>query len=214
MRFRSTCVVGLAALGLMLGGCKSDKGATNEPVISSMKNVRASMEACKVAVDKTQAVLSELPSTTDIKASYEKLNAAVANLNSQAVELREQAGKMRAQGDLYVEQWKKEMDQVQDADIKASAAKRREAVAASFAGIRDTAVGARQSYTSYSASLTAIQTTLKNDMTAGGLAMLGDKIKKTQGEGAVLKTELEKLIGDLDNIKAGMATTRPTAPAK
>ncbi|HSH94773.1 MAG TPA: hypothetical protein VK968_11555, partial [Roseimicrobium sp.] len=132
-----------------------------------MKNVRASMEACKVAVDKTQAVLSELPSTTDIKASYEKLNAAVANLNSQAVELREQAGKMRAQGDLYVEQWKKEMDQVQDADIKASAAKRREAVAASFAGIRDTAVGARQSYTTYNASLTAIQTTLKTDMTAG-----------------------------------------------
>lgn len=170
------------------------------------------MNDCKVAVDKCQAALGEFSTTPDVKVTYDKLNKSIANLNSEATDLREQAANMRSQGEVYVAKWKDEMDQIQDPDIKASAAKRREAVAASFAGIRDTAVGARQSYATYNASLTAIQTTLKNDLTSAGVSMLGDKIKKTQAEGETLKKELDRLIGDLDNIKAGMATTRPMAP--
>jgi predicted nuclease with TOPRIM domain len=214
MRVPSLCVVILVALAFLTGGCKSDKDATNKPVVSSLKDLRADMVDCKTAVDKTQASLAELSTTPDIKATYEKLNKSVANLNEASTDLREQAAEMRARSEVYIARWKDEMDQVSDPDIKASAAQRREAVAANFSKIRDTAGGARSAYATYNTSLQAIQTALKNDLTPGGVNMLGTKIKKTQGEGETLKNELDKLIGELDQLKAGMSTTRPVAAPK
>jgi chromosome segregation ATPase len=214
MRFHSLCFVIVAASGLFTGGCKSDKDATNKPVVSSMKQLRSNMNDCKTAVDQCQAALTALPTAPDIKAAYDKLNSAVAKLQDESVDVREQAAEMRAQGDLYITRWKEEMDKVEDADIKASAAQRREAVAASFSKVRDTATGARNAYTTYNSSLTAIQATLKNDLTPGGVAMLGDKINRTLGEGETLRKELANLTIELDQIKAGMSTTRPMEPPK
>ena len=112
MRFSSTLVVGLAGMSLLLGGCKSDKDATNKPVVSSMKEVRGDMVDCRDAVDKTQQALTELSTAPDIKAAYEKLNKSVANLNEAATDLREEAAEMRAQSEVYVARWKDEMDQM------------------------------------------------------------------------------------------------------
>jgi chromosome segregation ATPase len=212
MRNQFACVLVLAASSFFVGGCKSEKDATNKPVVSSMKDLRSDMAEFRVSIDKTQAALTELSSAADIQAAYDKLNKAVAELNSSSTEIREQAAEMKKQSEVYIAKWRDELDQVSDPSIKASAAQRRDALAANFGKIRETASGARSAYSTYNASLNAVQTTLKNDLTHGGVNMLGGKIATTKVEGDALKTELDKLTDELDAIRAGMATTRPAAP--
>jgi len=212
MRNQFACVLVLAVSGFFVGGCKSEKDATNKPVVSSMKELRSEMAESRVAIDKTQTALTELSSAADVQAAYDKLNKAVAELNASSTEIRKLAAEMKAQSELYIAKWRDELDQISDPSIKASAAQRREALSANFSKIRETAAGARSAYSTYNASLNTIQTTLKNDLTPGGVNMLGGKIGTTKVEGDALKSELDKLTGELDAIRAGMSTTRPVAP--
>jgi hypothetical protein len=209
-RLRMTGLMGLLSLGLMLaGGCASSGGTRSQSAVASIAQVRQQIADGKTQVDTVLASMNAMQGSTDLAGAYEAFSDEVNKTQSMADDIKSSVADMNSRGQEYIQKWQEEMVNVTDPNLKASAEARRQAVAQRYSDVQVAYSAARDSYRVFYSDLMGIRTYLSNDRTPDGIAAAGSSMDQAIADGKTLKAKADAVIGQLDQITAGM----PAAPA-
>lgn len=185
-----------------------------------MAEFRDEVIKAQTAINNTVAALDAVAQTaaTDPRKSYEKFSKQVDQLESAAAKLSKRSQDMQASGDTYFKQWEAQMAEVQSADIKALADKRRAELQAAFANIRTVATPLKAQFDPWLAELKDLRSYLGQDLTVAGVDAAKKPIAKAQKDGVAVKESMDKLVAELNSVYAALTPAKvepkKTEPAK
>ena len=203
----------IAALSFAVGCSSSGRIGESEKAVEGFQSTKAALVKAQAQVDTTLAAMNQLSATAggDLQKTFKNYTAAVEDLEDTAAGAKKRAEAMRKNVDAYVAKWQKEMQTMQDPTIKASLEKRRQAVTANFAKVRESAQAVREAYQPFIAQSKEIQRALSVDLSPAALPGLKPSMDKANAQGKTLKEKIAALQGELDRIAAGISPTGPSA---
>lgn len=205
-------VLVLTLLATLLVGCGRG-GQSSSYTVHTLEDTRGQLVKFQAAVDQTQAALGELATARDVKAVRDKLATAMDAMVTEADAVATHARALREHSRAHIARWEREMEEVNAAGAPDDVARRRSAVAANYAGIRQAADSARENYQSYADQLKDILTALTNDPTPAGVTMIGGRINKALADGQAFRRQLDEALARIDSVYAGQTATE-SSPAR
>jgi hypothetical protein len=197
-------LVGLA----LVSGCNSGgRISEGEKTIESLADVRKSIGEAKLDVDEAVAAMDKLASGQEMQKSHKAFTKEVDDLEKAGESARGRATKMRERADEYVAKWQKEMETVQNPEVKASLADRRAAVQKNFDAVKAASAGVRDAYQPFMQNLRDINKALAIDLSPAALTGIKPVMDKTRTDATTLKQKLDALDKELAAIQTGMGAT-------
>jgi chromosome segregation ATPase len=202
-------VTGLA-LAVAAAGCATTGADRSANATASLKDLKKEALTMRAQIDKTLESLNALQSADDVKESFNDFAAQVDDVGSDADTMKDQADDMKARLDDYVKKWQEDMAQVTDPSLKAISAQRQAAVKQRIGEIQARQQAAAQAFKAFYGDLTGLRSFLSNDLTPDGIKAAGPTIKKANEDRATLKHLGDELISVLDQVSAGLSSSKPT----
>jgi hypothetical protein len=161
------------------------------------------MVAGKQQVTETLNALNELVSMRegDLQAAYKAFNREVAELRRSGENVRWRGRTIRESTASYLDEWAKEIETIENPQVRAQSMKRREEAMKSYQGIEKPAQDAAAAYDPLLADLQDIQTLLNQDLTAQGIAGAKEFVAKAAQDAAALQQRLDTVIAEIDRVE-------------
>jgi chromosome segregation ATPase len=195
----------------LMAGCASGGGggkgrsAESKKAIEGFQAVRGSIDKAQKQVDETLASLNQLGSGGgDMSKTFGTFSKEVDELDKAGKDAAKRSESMRKNVDAYIKKWQAEMQQMQDATIRASVTERQNAVRANFDKVRAAAQEARAAYTPFMATLQETRKALSIDMSPAALTGLKPAMENANKQGQTLKQKLAAMGSELDAMLGGM----------
>ena len=144
---------------------------------------------------------------TDLGTQYKQFVKEVKSTDKQAKKLRDRADKMNAQNGAYFEAWDKDLETIQNPDIRKRSEERRAAAFDSYKKIDTVMQSANESLDPFLADLRDIQRYLGNDLTAAGIAAISDVVKKADANASTVQERIDAVVAEIDRVAAEMSST-------
>jgi chromosome segregation ATPase len=211
VRFLSA--VGSYVLALVvLTGCAANKQSHGEKTFESFESTRMHVADAQKNVDNVLAAMGQFQYTGNLNNAFQNYKAAVAQLEKTADDAQRRAQAMRENQAKFVENWQKDVDKIQDPNLKATMEQRREAVRQNFAQVKSAAAEAREAYEPFIRSNKDIVQSLSTNLSPAMIPPLKPKMDQTTADGQVLKAKLAALQKQLDNIAHGQSASGSPTP--
>jgi len=132
----------------------------------------------------------------------------MSRLESTAAKVRKRGQDMQQQGQVYSNQWEKQMADVQNAEIGNLAQQRRAKLQATFDEIKKHAEPLRAQFDPWMSNLKALQRHLSNDLTIAGVDAAKSLFVKTQAEGLDVQKSMDALVAELNTVTATLTPAK------
>ena len=206
--------LGVAGLVLLDGSRASAAGyKLADKVGASIAEFRDEIVDVKKAVDVTLGALNKIvaEASVDPRKAFKEFDKSVPKIDSAAAKAKKRADDMRARGKTYFTEWEKEMEAVNDPDIRKLAQERKAKLQSTFENIKATLEPAKDQFNSWLTNLKDVHKYLGQDLTINGIDAAKELIAKSRTEGAAVQQTLDKVIGELNTI---VATITPAKAKK
>ncbi len=174
-----------------------------------MKELQDQLTKAKAQIQKTVASLNTVVQPGgDLPKKYKNFTDELKELGKYSDDLRKRATDMRAKGAEYFDAWAKEQGAIQNPALLKKSQERQTAVKAKFEGIRPLMQKARETAVPFTANLQDVATYLGTDLTAGGVAAVGDMVKEIQGQSEALQKSLDAILAEMQKVSAELGATQ------
>jgi uncharacterized protein YhaN len=149
-------------------GCASTGPQQALKTTSSMRDTKDELLLTKAQVRATMTSLNSLvgESENDLRTQYAQYSKEVKSTDRQAKKLRDRADKMNAQSGAYFTTWEKNLETIQNPDIRKRSEERRAQAFDSYKKIDTAMQSANEAFDPFLSNLKDIQRYLGNDLTA------------------------------------------------
>jgi chromosome segregation ATPase len=205
-----------ASIALLVATGCGGKGASakSDKAVASLAQTRADLEQAKTQIDKTLGSLSSVQNQQpDLRIAVANYQKEIKNTEKLAAKIRRQVSDMQARASAYQQKWQKEISEMTNPDLRASAQERAAKVRSRYDEITQKGRDVRAAYDPYIHDLKDFERYLTADMTPAALAAAAPVIEKSTADGARLKSSIDTFIAELDSVGATMSPTE-TLPAK
>lgn len=197
-----------------ISGCSGTPKAENEAATEGIQAVVKQLDASQGEIDKVLAAIDQLRAPGDMKTAYANYVAGVDSVRKAGDRVRERREAMQAKRDQYIERWQKELETIENPEVKAALVDRKNKVAANYTKIATDVAAVRDDYLPFLKNLEEIQKALALDLNQAGVAALKRPLDQAKADGAKLKSSITNLQGELNKIIGSMApATAPVTPA-
>jgi len=200
------------AASVAIGCSSSGRASESEQTIDSMKGLEAKLDQAKSEVNESMAALDGLSAGGDLQKSFSTYNKEVAQLEAAGKGAASRGQSMREKREAYIAKWDAEVEQMQNADVKASMQQRKKAVVENFDKLKASAEEVKGAYGPYLNDLKEIQKALSLDLSTGGVQALQPSIAKAKQNGQLLNQKIDAFGAQLKDVMAG--SSPPSAPPK
>lgn len=201
----------IAVAALAAGGCSSDgRAKEGTKAVEGLTAMTERIEKGKMEVDKANASLDQMVAGKDMADAFKDYTASVSEIEKAGTKAKERRQEMEENRDAYIAKWQKELETMQNPDVKKALAARQEKVKANFTRIQQAMAAARDAYNPYLQNIKEIQKGLSLDLNPSGVKAMTPAITKAKAEGETLKAKLSALQAELTEIAGSMSPT----PAK
>jgi hypothetical protein len=203
--------LGLAAAFAVLTGCSSEPASPAAATGAKITEAAAKINEGSAKIDTTLAALNDLVSNPqgDLAPKFEKFNVSVDELQSAAINVSNRVAEMRASGNDYFKNWDQQLAEIKNEDIKNRSAERKNQVMKEFTDIKLAYTKASMAYRPFMADLRDVQSALRTDLTAGGVASVKGSADKAKAAGADLKTTVDALGKEFSDLGVAMGSVVP-----
>ncbi len=203
----------LVALTGFIAGCASkgyDKGADTAKALQSDA---AKTQAVSQSVTDTLGALNKLTYNPqgDLRDQYGKFTDAVKSLQSASSSLDSQIADTQAKSDAYFVNWSNQIATIQNPDIRALSASRKDAVSAKLVSLKGSYTDVKGSLKSFTDDVTDIKTYLDTDLTAAGLDKIKDVVAKTKLDAVPVRDSIKALQANYTDVAAALSPVLPAA---
>jgi len=211
------CGVGLAVVCV---GCATQGYQRVERTTESMANARTELIRGKKDVAIAISTLNKLAqtSTGDLRPTYSHLVGDLQQIESQAKTVKKQTGALDRDSSAYLNAWAKEVQLVQNPDIRAVTAERRNQVKQDFARISQELELTKKAYGPLIADLKDIRMALNYDLTSQGVVAISELINLANSDATNLETQINRTVTEIDRVsetlspKINTETVKPMLP--
>lgn len=202
--YQIVCMLTMVAY---IGGCATTGPKLAEKATSSMRDTKDELVLTKDQVKATMTSLNTLVGQpgTDLGTQYKQFVREVKNTEKRATGLRKQTERMNAQSGSYFDTWQKELETIQNPDIRKRSEERRAKAFDSYKKIDTAMQAANESLVPFISDLQDIQRYLANDLTAQGIAAISDVVKKTSTNAETVEKQLDAAIAEIDRVAGEMS---------
>ena len=196
-----------AVLGcLLMAGCSSSGGTHGQKMAQGFAQTKGQLIDGQAQVDTVLAQMDQLKyyGSGNLNNSFKNYRAAVDKLEKQGEDAKWRAQAMDENIDSTIQAWQKEMESVQDPQVKATLEARKEAVRTNYAQVRRYADDARSAYQPFLQDNKDIAKALSMDLSPANVNALAPKMEQAKASGAALKQQLAAMQQALTNIERGM----------
>jgi hypothetical protein len=187
----------------LTSGCASSSGG--EKTFETYARTRGMLATAQTDVDNTLAALNSLRITEpgNLNNAVRQYKDAVARLEKKRTEAKQLAAGMEENMDMNIITWQKEMDQIQDPEVKASVESRREAVRSNYQQVKMYAQDTRNAYEPFMKGNQDIIKALSMNLSPANVSTLGSAMDRTAANGKTLKDKIAAMQRAMDNIAKG-----------
>ena len=206
--------VALAAAIAALAGCASEQSPAAKTG-AKITEAAARINEGAAKIDETLTNLNDLVNNPqgDLAPKFTKFNDSVAGLQAAALNVSNRVAEMRASGNEYFTNWDQQLAQIKNEDIRNRSAERRTQVQKEFTDIKLAYTQVSMGYKPFMADLTDIQSALRTDLTAGGVASVKGAADKANTDGAALKSSVDALSKEFSDLGVALGTVVPAPPS-
>lgn len=203
----SVLVVGLLAVTCGCAGKAYDKA---DKAISSMEAVQTEIASGKEQVRKVIESIDGFKAGTDLKAAYDQFESAVKSLDSSVERIRSRADAMKANADEYYAAWSKNLEKVQDPELRKSLEERRAGAKKLYDELSAAVDEARAAYEPFTQDLEELKTVLPLDLTPNGIEVLAGKFESTKAHGETVIEKVDVVVDKIQEIQDASASAPQT----
>jgi hypothetical protein len=187
----------------LAGGCSSPSGG--EKTFESYSRTRGLLASAQTDVDNTLGALNALRITEpgNLKNAFRQYKDGVARLEKRRAEAKQLAAGMDENMEMNIITWQKEMEDIQDPQVKASVESRREAVQSNYQQVKMYAQDARNAYEPFMRGNQDIIKALSIDLSPANVSNLGPAMDRTAADGKALKAKITAMQQAMENIARG-----------
>ena len=206
-RFRSRrAIVGivLVTMGFLflsgLGGCAPAQ--LSPQVARSMVDLRQDLTLGKTKIESAASILTDLMKNPrgNTARQIELYQKEMACLEEIAQRVRDTHTRMEVKSDEYFQTWEKELGQIQNKDIAAAGAQRKQASLKAMETVRDKLDAAKGVFSPFISNLRDISRYLKNDETADAVTAVTPVIRKTLAQKQASIKSIDDVITAIDQV--------------
>jgi hypothetical protein len=190
-------------LSTILAGLAGCAPAQLSPhVARKMVDLRQDLVLGKTKIESTTATLSDLVKNPRLNTErqvdfYQK---EMSGLEEVAQRVRDTHMQMQANSDQYFKQWEGELGQIQNKEIAAAGAGRREASMKAVETVRAKLDEAKEALSPFMSNLRDISRYFKQDQTAEAVVAVKPVIQKTLAQKQTAFRKLDEVIAEIDRI--------------
>ena len=204
----------IAGLSLALAGCASSGYQKGTKAAENIQNAANRIAAMPGRIDQTLAALNDLVEKPqpDLRPQFKTFTAQVADMDSEAQDVAAARRSMAESGQTFFATWDEELAKIQNEDIKARSASRKQEVAQKLLAIKMSYAETEMSFKPFMADLKDMQKYLSVDLTGAGVKSMKDTAAKATQKAGPLKDAISKLAADFRSLGLAMSAVTP-APA-
>jgi Protein of unknown function (DUF2959) len=195
---------------LLTSGCSTTGYESAQKSTLKMDQTRQELIDAKYQITATFAALDQLLNvrTGNLVPLQKDFSKEVRKFQQLAAETRPKALAMQEQSAAYFNEWAGKINQIQDPQIRAKNAARREIAMKRYAAIEKDASAVRASYWPLYTLLNDINTSLETDLTASGIQSVRNACVPARSKAIELQSLVDKTIKSID---AAIGTLAPQA---
>jgi hypothetical protein len=194
----------LIALSITLaGGCAS----TGEKAVQSFQTTKKTVDESESQIDLTIAAIHRLRTAPAeyIKDAFAQYKENVVLLEEQGRKAKERAAAMKDEADAHITAWQKEMETIDDPQIKSTMESRRQAVKSNYQLVQMYADDARKAYEPFLKGNQQLVKAFSIDLSPAAVSSLAPSMDKVLADGEMLKQKIAALQRALGNITNGVS---------
>lgn len=200
------------ATALFLTGCSSPgykKAATSS---SSIQRAAETIDAGIKQMDAVLGSLSDLLNNpaANLKPQFNRFNANLNDLEGLAQDVNNKAVDMEKAGAAYFKEWDADLAKIQNEEIRARSAERRNEVAGRFERLRSRYELVRTVLTPFMSDLRDIRTALSADLTTGGLVAIKGVADKAVQDAQPLRDALSNVATGFKDMGVALSSQLPS----
>jgi len=202
MSRRVVSIILVGVVAALAAGCATTGYKRANKAASSMIATRVELQAGRQQVTRTLNALNTLvvAQAGDLRPKCQVFDREVAQLRKNGENARRRANAMRRSTAVYFEEWGKEIEAIRNAEIRRESVKRRSETMRSYQPIEAAARDATAAYEPLLADLRDIQSHLKQDLTARGIAGIRGFVAKATQDAAALQQKIDAVVTVLDRV--------------
>jgi TolA-binding protein len=195
--------------GFMVG-CASTGLQQASKATSSMRDTKDELLLTKAQVRATMTSLNSIvgQSENDLRKQYDQYTKEVKSTDKQAKKLRDRADKMNAQSGAHFATWEKNLETIQNPDIRKRSEERRTQAFDSYKKIDTAMQSANEAFDPFLSNLKDIQRYLGNDLTALGILSIFPVFENVNANATTVEERLDAVIAEIDRVAAEMSTSK------
>jgi hypothetical protein len=168
--------------------------------------------AIQNSIDATVAALNALveQAHVDPRKPFREFGRAIDGVEKANETALRRAETMRAEGKVFFDQWKEDIDRINNPEVRQLAEERKAALERTFRNISHVTVEARDELRPWLANVRDLQTLLGNDLTIAGIDSARSLVSTIKTDGANLKLAYDTLIDELNSVVAAITPARGT----
>jgi hypothetical protein len=212
--YRGAAAVVPTALILALAaasGCTSPNAGVDRTTaaVKSMNDIRLEAVNARTVVDETMATLNSMPTTDDLRGTYNRFSTQVDQVAAQSEKLNSLSDDLKSNVQAYIKQWGEEMSQVNDPSLVVTADQRRLEVQKHYREIQTDHQAFSDAYSTFYEDLTSLRSYLANNLTAASVKAAEPTIKKANDDRAAMKTKADTLLKAIHDVARNITTPPP-----
>ncbi|MHC5083390.1 MAG: DUF2959 family protein [Planctomycetota bacterium] len=196
---------------VIIAGCSGGGVKRADKTIDSAETLKAEFSGLDAQIDTTLTALEGVVGAKngDLRVAFDAYTAQLKNLNAQAKKVVSRANDLRKRSQTYLNQWEKQMAEVQNPALRERVAQRRAQASAQFEQARDELERIQQDYQKFSTDLNDIKVALDNDLNPAGVSAIEPIIGQAKQDAVPVKKDISTIISALDKIIAAFANMQP-----
>ena len=201
-------VVGFTiGFALLVPGCASSGYQKTAQTASTLEASANRIERAGLQLHQAVAALNDLITNPqpDLRPQFKKLSAAVSETTSLTNSIQEADANLQARGEVYFDNWDKELAAIQNGGIRARGQKRKQEVAGRYDNVRAACAKAQTQAEPLLSDLKDVHRFLNSDLTLGGLAAIKDATARVNQLSAPVQESVNKLVADMRALSTAMS---------
>ncbi len=192
-----------------ISGCSSTGIQRSEKATTTMQTIDNDIRLIVVQLDATGASLDELTKVgqSDVKKAFVSCTDNISKIETMEKHFAIHADEMKDRGKDYFDEWQKEGNKYNNAQIRELSEQRRAQLGEIYAKIAESSVEVKGPFKAYVSDVKDIQVYVSNDLTSKGIESIAPITRKAVDDGEKLKSAIRNLQAAIEKARAEMSHT-------
>lgn len=203
---RSLLTVLISGL-ILIAGCRSTGMKRSNDTRVSLQTMDEDISSAMLQLDATGAALGELirPGQPDLKKALNAFSENVDEIVAIEAKFARHADELTARGTDYFEEWQKEGDEYNNAQIQQLSNQRRSILGGAYKIIAKQSTKIKDTFKTYARDVTEIERYLSNDLSANGVRAIVPISRRVISEGDSLTYAMQSVQEVINRARTEMA---------